>query len=214
MQKIKLNWTYFVAKGLLGLVLFIGLVLFAFPNSANAAEEKCFQENKSGNLLPQECKNGDPTPKCEVESEDGVVRTVDCSTIDPNKIIEPKDLDLGLGTKISYGTELNSGNYCGKGDKQVQISFDIGCLGESYDGEQYNPVLDMLFALLRFVSTGVGIVVTGSIVWAGIQYSTSRGNPQGTEAALKRVYNSVIALLIYIFAFAILNFLVPGGLFV
>ncbi|MDO8265402.1 MAG: hypothetical protein Q7T41_00500, partial [Candidatus Saccharibacteria bacterium] len=68
--------------------------------------------------------------------------------------------------------------------------------------------------LLRFVSTGVGIIVTGSIVWAGIQYATSRGNPQGTEAALKRVYNSVIALLIYIFSFAILNFLVPGGLFV
>ncbi len=109
---------------------------------------------------------------------------------------------------------LDSENYCGNGTKQVRISFDIGCLGNSYDGEALNPVLDMLFALLRFVSAGVGLVVIGSIIWAGIQYSTSRGNPQSTEASIKRVTNAVIALLLYIFSFAILNFLVPGGLFV
>lgn len=122
----------------------------------------------------------------------------------------------GVDFKVSFNGEatLENENYCGKGSQQVRISFDIGCLGESYDGEALNPVLDMLFALLRFVSAGVGLIVIGSIIWAGIQYSTSRGNPQSTEASIKRVTNAVIALLIYIFSFAILNFLVPGGLFV
>ncbi len=123
----------------------------------------------------------------------------------------------GGGFKISINGEatLDSENYCGKGtDNQVRISFDIGCLGDSYEGDKLNPVLDMMFALLRFISAGVGLVVIGSIIWAGIQYSTSRGNPQSTEASIKRVTNAVIALLLYIFSFAILNFVVPGGLFV
>jgi len=131
----------------------------------------------------------------------------------------PSEDTDGGAIKVSLNGEatLDSENYCGKGEEnRVRISFDIGCLGNSYSGAsgELNPVLDMLFALLRFVSAGVGLVVIGSIIWAGIQYSTSRGNPQSTEAAIKRVTNAVIALLIYIFSFAILNFLVPGGLFV
>ena len=92
------------------------------------------------------------------------------------------------------------------------MSFDFGCLGLAY-GKELNPILDVAFALFRFLSAGVGLVVIGSIIIAGIQYSASRGNPQATGAAIKRVTNALIGLLIYIFTFAILNFIVPGGLF-
>lgn len=96
---------------------------------------------------------------------------------------------------------------CGSGSQTVKTAIDIGCQGKD------NPIWDMIYAIIRFLSVGVGIVVVGSIIVAGIQYTVSRGDPQATANALKRVTNAAIALAMYILAFALLNFLVPGGLF-
>lgn len=110
-------------------------------------------------------------------------------------------------------TEFEGSYQCGKGDKSVRVSIDIGCRGNDYPSTgDVNPIVDMMFALFRFLAAGVGLVIIGSIIVAGIQYTASRGNPQATEASIKRVTNSVIALLIYIFMYAIANFIVPGGI--
>lgn len=95
---------------------------------------------------------------------------------------------------------------CGNAkDGAVQVSINIGCKGVG------NPIMDALFAIIRFLSDGVGLVVIASIVWGGIQYSASRGNPQETAKAIERVRASLIALLIYIFGYAILNYIIPAG---
>jgi hypothetical protein len=95
---------------------------------------------------------------------------------------------------------------CGKGEDAVLIKFNFGC-----NGAHDNPIYDLAFTLIRFLSVGVGLVVAASIIMAGIKYSTSEGNPEATMQAKKRIQNSLIALLVYIFAFAIVNYLVPGG---
>jgi len=51
------------------------------------------------------------------------------------------------------------------------------------------------------------------IVVAGIQYTTSQGNPQKTAEAKNRLVNAIIGLAMFIFAVALLNYLVPGGIF-
>ena len=104
----------------------------------------------------------------------------------------------GSGTVKTHDT-------CGGGSQAVDISVDIGCTGK---GE---PVIDMAFALIRFLSYGVGLVIIGSIVYGGLQYIGSRGDPGSTAAAISRIQNSVIALLIFLFAFAIINYVVPKG---
>ncbi|MDB5168785.1 MAG: hypothetical protein JWO41_141 [Candidatus Saccharibacteria bacterium] len=91
-------------------------------------------------------------------------------------------------------------------DQVYTPSIDIGCRGKG------NPILDASFGILRFLSAGVGLIVIGSIVFAGIQYSASRGDPQATAAAINRIQSSVIALLIYIFGFAFLNYILPAGI--
>lgn len=99
-------------------------------------------------------------------------------------------------------------HYCGdpiKYDK-VTTSIAIGCKGKG------TPILDLVFAIIRLLSMGVGLVVIGSIIMAGIQYTTSRGDPQATAKALNRVYSTFGALLLFIFAYAILNWLIPAGL--
>ena len=94
---------------------------------------------------------------------------------------------------------------CGSGDSAVKTSINIGCRGKG------NAIIDMLFAFIRFLSAGVGLIIAGSLVFAGIQYTVSRGDPQATAAAVDRIQNSVMALLLFLFAYAILNYVVPGA---
>lgn len=95
---------------------------------------------------------------------------------------------------------------CGEGNGKVDIAIDVGCKGKG------NPILDMLFAFIRFLSIGVGLVLIGSMIVAGIQYTSSRGDPQATAAAIKRITSTVGALALFIFMYAILNWLIPAGL--
>jgi hypothetical protein len=114
------------------------------------------------------------------------------------------DITIGiLDTKLSSG----EGRVCGEGENKVNISFNLGCRGVG------NPIVDLLFAVTRFLSIAVGITVVGSIILGGIQYSASAGKPEATAKAVARISNSVLALIIYLLIFAILNWLVPSGLF-
>lgn len=63
------------------------------------------------------------------------------------------------------------------------------------------------------MSAVVGIVVVIMIAFGGIKYSASRDNPQATAAAKQHITNALLALVLYIFMFAILEYLVPGGVF-
>jgi hypothetical protein len=47
----------------------------------------------------------------------------------------------------------------------------------------------------------------------GIQYTTSTGDSSKVSAAKKRIYNAVIAFFAFLFTYAILQYLIPGGLF-
>ncbi len=76
------------------------------------------------------------------------------------------------------------------------------CLVDTY----INPLIQAISAL-------VGIVTVISIVIAGIQYSTSGDDPSKVQAAKTRIGRSLFALLTFIFLFALLQWLVPGGLF-
>lgn len=75
-----------------------------------------------------------------------------------------------------------------------------------------NPIYTYLKIIIRFLSAGVGIVVVLMIIVGGIRYITSSGNPEAAAGAKKMITNAVIALVLFLFMAAILNFLIPGGL--
>lgn len=66
---------------------------------------------------------------------------------------------------------------------------------------------------IRLLSIIVGLVVAASLIMGGIQYSASSGDPQKTSAAKSRIQNTLLALFAFLFLYAFLNFLVPGGIF-
>jgi hypothetical protein len=115
----------------------------------------------------------------------------------------PDDATPEQVTALCDGHRGSATHECGG----VKTSIDIGCRGQG------NPISLAIYAIIRFLSVGVGLVVIGSIIMAGIQFTSSQGNPQATAAAQKRIASTVGALLLYILAYALLNWLVPGGLF-
>lgn len=129
----------------------------------------------------------------------------------------------GTGSEASTETEEDKGltaeeinaqaeelrNKLAKGSNDCGDSktvFDFNCSGSG------NGILQLLYAFVRFTTYGVGIIITLSIVISGIQYTSAQGDTNTVTKARMRIFNAVIALLLYVFAFALLNYLVPGGL--
>jgi hypothetical protein len=78
---------------------------------------------------------------------------------------------------------------------------------------QCNPIVQDINIVVNFLSIGVGVVVIAMIIVGGIQYSLASDNPQAVSAAKQRIINALIALVAYIFMFAFLQWLIPGGIF-
>ncbi len=74
-------------------------------------------------------------------------------------------------------------------------------------------IVDYLRKFINALSAIVGIVIVIMIIVGGIQYSAAGANPQATQAAKGRITTAITALIIYIFTFAFLQWIVPGGIF-
>lgn len=69
-----------------------------------------------------------------------------------------------------------------------------------------NPAIDLL-------SVSFGLFAVVSILIGGISFATSAGDPQQASKAKSRITNTVIAVVCYMFLWAFLQFLIPGGAF-
>ncbi len=78
---------------------------------------------------------------------------------------------------------------------------------------QDNPIVNDLNLAVDFLSGLVGVVVVGVIILGGIQYSMAGDKAEAVSAAKKRIVNGVTALLAFLFIFAFLQWLIPGGIF-
>lgn len=74
-----------------------------------------------------------------------------------------------------------------------------------------------IFGYLRdftnVLSAVVGIVIVIMFAVRGIQFATAKDNAQQVTQAKEQILWLVIALVVYMFSFAILQWLIPGGLF-
>lgn len=76
-----------------------------------------------------------------------------------------------------------------------------------------NNLVKDLNDIVNFLSAGVGIVVVGNIIIGGIQYTTSGEGSEGIKKARQRISNSALALVAFLFIYAFLQWIIPGGVF-
>lgn len=76
-----------------------------------------------------------------------------------------------------------------------------------------NPIIRTFMEIFDFFAVGIGILVVIGIIIGGIKYVTANGNTSQAEQGITTIVNAVIGLLLFIFMFALVNWLVPGGLF-
>jgi hypothetical protein len=87
------------------------------------------------------------------------------------------------------------------------------CQGTSTStSDNCNLIKDYVDPFIGFLAALVGVSVVISIVIGGIQYGSSAGDSARVNAAKNRIRNSIIALIAFVFLFALLNFLIPGGI--
>ena len=79
---------------------------------------------------------------------------------------------------------------------------DTSCLFAKY----INPAVQLLSAL-------VGVAVVSSIIYGGIEYIMSEGDPQKSAAGKEHITNGLIGLAAFILLYSFLQFIIPGGVF-
>ncbi len=119
-------------------------------------------------------------------------------------------LSLGLSLLAPMAVLAGSGDIAT--DKCVKVAVGIGgqdCIDNTGNG----AIVTYLQLFLKFLSGGIGLVIVLMIVIGGVQYITSAGDPSLVKKAKERIVNALTALMLFILAYAILNFLIPGGIF-
>ena len=102
------------------------------------------------------------------------------------------------------------------GKDGVQTALSVGgtsCVPINGSGIQGNPIFIYITGILKVVAGLAGIATVGGFAWGGILYITARANAGQVEKGKNVMINSAIGLLMFIFMYAILQFLVPGGIF-
>lgn len=191
-------------------VLFGGLLAVLSPTPAGAltrAQQQACQDRWAGNYLASSQKvtnfrkSNCPTYKdgnCTAQNHR--VPSVDESGGEEVRTT----ITCPVGGGGGGGDTPDDGTTAGCGDLKTSI---ISC---STSGD---PLLGMLVQVINFLAVGVGIAVVGGIIWGGMIYASSNGDSGKTKQAVTIIVNAIVGLLLFIFMYALVNFLVPGGVF-
>lgn len=92
----------------------------------------------------------------------------------------------------------------------VGTEFDPEDCTNGLDGDC--EVVDIVVVITNTLAALAATVIVAMIIWGGIQYSMAGADPAKVQAAKQKVINALIALMLLVFGFSIIQWLVPGGL--
>lgn len=99
-------------------------------------------------------------------------------------------------------------------DSSVCIALPIvgtsKCVANNGNG---GAIAEYVKQILQLLGGAIGLVIMLMLIIGGIQYITSVGDPARIKAAKQRIQDALIALFLFLTAYAFLIFVVPGGLF-
>ena len=113
----------------------------------------------------------------------------------------------GLTTIASSGSV--SAATCDGRETAIIACPDGGTSGKVED----TGVWFILIIIINVLSAGVGVLALAGIVYGGVLYTSAGGSPEQVKKAMGIITNVVIGVIAYAGMYALVNFLVPGGLF-
>jgi len=125
-----------------------------------------------------------------------------------------------------YAQSSSDGShYCQVKDGQF-VQQDTPCIAQKVTDPTADPVVkdgcqqvscnalitDWVDPAVQVLTVIMGLVVTISIVVAAIQFGSAGSDPGKVAEARKRLTNSIVAFLAYLFLAAFLQWFLPGGI--
>lgn len=90
----------------------------------------------------------------------------------------------------------------------------IKCEGDvTKDGYKNTGLWSILLMAINILTVGVGVAALGGIVYGAVLYTSSGGNQEQVKKAMTIFTNVVLGIVAFAFMWALLNFLIPGGVF-
>lgn len=120
----------------------------------------------------------------------------------------------GLRVKAATATPANVTANAKNDCAGVATFFDFGCTGTDVKkGGDANPIVATMLTALSWFTGLVALATVGGIVYGGILYASAQDNAGQTQKGIMYVVNSSMGLILWMSAYALINFIVPGGLF-
>lgn len=119
----------------------------------------------------------------------------------------------GGAVKEAIGASPVTNPFGDAGPSCIPIALPISGTNKCIDNpSEGGAILVYTKQAILLVSGMIGGIIVLMIIISGVQYIISMGNPTGIAGAKKRLTNAITALVIFIMAYAIINFLLPGGI--
>lgn len=99
---------------------------------------------------------------------------------------------------------------CSDNDERSDGATECDCTETPLTSENCE-IINYIVIGTNVLTVIAGLAIIGGIITAGYQYMTAEDNPGKVNAARTRVVWALVALVLLLFSYAILNFLVPGG---
>lgn len=103
-----------------------------------------------------------------------------------------------------------NGGVCDDACTDIGSEFDPTDCADGLEGDC--QVLDIVKLVAKVFAAMAATVIVAMIIVAGIQYSMAGAEASKVQAAKGKIVNALIALLLLIFGFSLIQWLVPGGL--
>lgn len=96
---------------------------------------------------------------------------------------------------------------CGGADTII-----IQCEQGSEGPIENNGAWGILLIFIRIMTAGVGVVAVGGIAYGAILYASAGDKSDQVRKGISVIQNVVIGLVLYAAIYAILEFIIPGGI--
>lgn len=136
------------------------------------------------------------------------LRTDSRNVFDPGPIDERKTTKPGQqsSNQVILNTRAATGLNCG-GILTAYFSCGGGNTIET------SGIWNLITIILNILIALVGILAVGGIVWGGLRYASSQDNSGEQQAAREFIRNVIIGLVLFVAMWAIMQYIIPGGVF-